>query len=106
MQQSGATNRQDMKDKTNLAVADKKGDTTITAEQTRRMARENAAAIAAGQKPPYPQGAQAAGGAAGAGGKSSGSAQNPISVKTPQDAQKLPKGTYFKRPDGTVMVRQ
>ena len=35
-----------------------------------------------------------------------GGAQNPVSVKTPQDAQKLPKGTYFKRPDGTVMVRQ
>ena len=35
-----------------------------------------------------------------------GGAQNPISVKTPQDAQKLPKGTYFKRPDGMVMVRQ
>jgi hypothetical protein len=95
------TDVEGMKDKALLDKIRDQGDTSVTIEQVRRMAKENAAAISAGQPPPYPKIAAVTGGGGGPSG-----AQNPVSVKTPQDAQKLPKGTYFKRPDGTVMVRQ
>jgi hypothetical protein len=52
IQQSGATNRQDMKDKTNLAVTDKKSKTAENVAKTGVEGRTRAATISAGGKDP------------------------------------------------------